>query len=91
MIISIIPAHFKIKIQPNMNKQEKKRLRIYDLFNVETKPKKISAMIGVSLLILSSLGLNPLVGWGCRIHRMLRWTPTCVLDMTLNNLILRFR
>ena len=39
MISSIIQALFKIKIQPNMSKQEKKRQRIYDLLNAETKPK----------------------------------------------------
>ena len=39
MIISIIQA-FKIKIQPNMNGQERKWLRIYDLLNAETKPKE---------------------------------------------------
>ena len=32
--------HFYIKIQDNMSKQEKKWQRIYDLLNVETKPKK---------------------------------------------------
>ena len=34
-----------------MSEQEKKRLRIYDLFNVETKPKKNkdAEIIGVSL------------------------------------------
>ena len=30
---------FKIKIQPTISKQEKKRQRIYDLLNAETKPK----------------------------------------------------
>ena len=37
-----------------------------------------------------------LVGWGCRIHRLhrcrgVRPFPTRVLDMTLNNLMLRFQ
>ena len=43
--------HFlKIKIQPNMNEQERNCLRIYDLLNAETKPKKKNAeLIGVSL------------------------------------------
>ena len=36
------------------------------------------------------------VGWGCRIHRLLlcrgvRSPPTSVLDMTLNNLMVRFQ
>ena len=35
----MISTFFKIKIQPNMNEQEKKRQRIYDLLNAETKPK----------------------------------------------------
>ena len=39
MISSIIQALFFIKIQPNMNEQEKKQQRIYDLFNTKTKPK----------------------------------------------------
>ena len=30
---------FSIKIQPNMSEQEKKRQRVYDLLNAETKPK----------------------------------------------------
>ena len=37
-----------------------------------------------------------LVGWGCRIHllllyRAVRPSPTSVLDMTLNNLMVRFQ
>ena len=32
---------FKIKIQPNMREQKKKRQRIYDLLNAETKPKSL--------------------------------------------------
>ena len=37
MISSIIQAHFfKILIQPNMNEQENKRQRIYDLLIDET-------------------------------------------------------
>ena len=39
MMSSIFQELFKIKIQPNMNEQEKKRQRIYDLLNAETKPK----------------------------------------------------
>ena len=31
--------HFFIKIKHNMNEQEKKRQRIYDLFNAENKQK----------------------------------------------------
>ena len=30
---------FKIKIQPYVSEQEKKRQRIYDLLNAETQPK----------------------------------------------------
>ena len=32
--------HFFIKIHPSMNEQVKKRQRIYDLLNTETKPPK---------------------------------------------------
>ena len=32
-----------------MSEQEKKQQRIYDLLNAETKPKKNSEIIGVSL------------------------------------------
>ena len=39
MTSSIIQVFLKIKIQPNMSEQEKKRQRIYDLLNAETKPK----------------------------------------------------
>ena len=39
MITSIIQMLFKIKIQPNMSEQEKKRQKNYDLFNSETKLK----------------------------------------------------
>ena len=39
MISSIIQAPFEIEIQPNMSEQEKKRQRIYDLLNAETKLK----------------------------------------------------
>ena len=36
----MIQALFKkIKIQPNMSEQEKKRQNIYDLLNAKTKPK----------------------------------------------------
>ena len=49
MIISIIQALFKITILPYMNEQEKKRRRIYDLLNAETKPPKIFEIFGVSL------------------------------------------
>ena len=31
--------HFLIKIQPNMNEQEKKQQRTYDLLSAETMPK----------------------------------------------------
>ena len=37
-----------MQIQPNMNEQEKKRQKVYDLLNAETKPKTISELIGVS-------------------------------------------
>ena len=38
--LTLLFKHFlKIKIQTNMNKPEKKRQRIYDLLNAETKPK----------------------------------------------------
>ena len=57
MISSIIQAFF-IKIQPSMSEQEKKQQRIYDLLNVETKPKNISEIIGISLWPLSSPDLN---------------------------------
>ena len=39
MITSIIQALFFNKIQPNMCEQEKKRQRIYDLLNADTKSK----------------------------------------------------
>ena len=39
MISSIIQALSFIKILVNMSAPEKKRQRIYDLLNVETKPK----------------------------------------------------
>ena len=42
-----------------MNEQEKKRQRIYDLLNAETKPNKISKAIGVSLWSSSSPDLKP--------------------------------
>ena len=35
-----------------MNEQEKKRQRIYDRLNAETKPKKNSKITGVSLSIV---------------------------------------
>ena len=38
-MISIIIQILFIRIQPNMREQEKKWPRIYDLLNVETKPK----------------------------------------------------
>ena len=41
MISSNIQALFKIKIQPNMLDEVKKRQRIYDLLNPETKLKVI--------------------------------------------------
>ena len=39
MISSTIQALFKIKIQPNMSEQEKKRLRMYDLLDVKNQAK----------------------------------------------------
>ena len=39
-MISCIIQRLFIKIQLNMSEQEKKRQRIYDLLNAETKPKK---------------------------------------------------
>ena len=40
MISSIISStFFRIRIQPNMSEQEKKRQRIYDLLYTESKPK----------------------------------------------------
>ena len=49
-----------------MSEQEKKQQRIYDLFNHETKPKKISEIIRVSLWLPSSPDHNPLdyTKWG---------------------------
>ena len=41
--------YFFIKIMPNMCEQEKKKQRIYHWLNTETKPKKISKIIVVSL------------------------------------------
>ena len=38
MISSIIQT-LSLKIQPNINEQEKKRQRIYDFLNAKTKPK----------------------------------------------------
>ena len=57
MISSIIQAP---KIQPNMSEKEKKQQRIYYFLNVQTKPKRISEIIGVSLWPPSSPDLNPL-------------------------------
>ena len=49
-----------IRIQPNMCEHEKKRQRIYDLLNVETKPtKNVSKIIGV--WAPSSQTLNTLI------------------------------
>ena len=56
--------HFIIKIQPNVSEQEKKRQRIYDLFNTKTKTKKISKIIGVSLWPLSSPDPLDYAKWG---------------------------
>ena len=61
MTSSIIQALLKIKIQPNMSEQEKKLLRIYYLFNTETKPKKKSEIIGVSLWSLNPPWLHHIV------------------------------
>ena len=52
--------HFFFKIQPIISEQEKKRQRIYDLLNAESKPKRISKVIGVSLWPASSPDLTPL-------------------------------
>ena len=43
-----------------MSEQEKKQQRIYVLLDPESKPKKISKIIGVSLWLPSSPDLNPL-------------------------------
>ena len=59
MISSIIQAFF-IEIQPNMSEQEKKRWKIYDLLNAETKPQIISEIIAVSLWPPSNPSLNHL-------------------------------
>ena len=37
--LALLFKHLFIKIQPYMSEQEKKRQRIYDLLNAETKPK----------------------------------------------------
>ena len=57
---------FIINIQSNMSEQEKKRPGIYDLLIAETKPKRISEIIGVSLWLPSKPKLYPLdyVIWG---------------------------
>ena len=47
----------KNKEQKTKKQKKKKRQRIYDLLNIETKPKK---MIGVSLWPPSSPELKPL-------------------------------
>ena len=49
----------KIKIQPNMNGEEKKRQRIYDLLNTETMPK-LYEIIWVYVWPPSTQDLNPL-------------------------------
>ena len=49
--------HFFIKIQTNISVQEKKWQRIYDMFNTETKPKKLPEI--VSLWPPSSPDCNP--------------------------------
>ena len=65
MIISFIQAlFFFIKIEVNMSEQEKKRKRIYDLFNAETKPKNNSEITGVSLRLPSDLNPLDYVIWG---------------------------
>ena len=56
-----------------MCEQEKKRQKIYDLLNAETKPKRISEIIiGVSLWLPSSPDLNPLdyAIWGVLENRI---------------------
>ena len=52
--------NFFIKIQPNMNEQEKKWQRIYDLLKTQNKSKTISEIFGVSSWPLSSPDRNPL-------------------------------
>ena len=37
--LSLIFKHFFIKIRSNMSEQEKETQRIYDLLDIETKPK----------------------------------------------------
>ena len=44
-----------------MSEQEKKRQRIYDLLNAETKPKNLSEISEVSLWPPSSPDHNPLI------------------------------
>ena len=43
-----------------MREQQNKRRRIYDFLDAETKPKKDSKIIGVTLWPPSSPDLNPL-------------------------------
>ena len=60
-LLALLFKHFFIKIQPNMSEQEKKRQKIYDLLNAETKPKKKkSGIIGVTQWPPSSPDLNTL-------------------------------
>ena len=66
---SLLAVLFKLiffKIQPNMSEQKKKLQKIYDLLNAETKTKKNSKIIGISLWPPSSPNLNPLdyAMWG---------------------------
>ena len=53
--LAVLFKHFFIKIQPNMSEQEKKCQRIY-----ETRPKKMTEIIGISSCPSSSPDLNPL-------------------------------
>ena len=40
-IVLLFKHFFELKLSPIFSEQEKKRLRIYDLLNVETKPKSL--------------------------------------------------
>ena len=58
MVSLITQAHFLIKkIQPHMSEQEKKRPRIYDFLNTETKRKQFSEIIG--LFFMASIKPEP--------------------------------
>ena len=51
---------FKIEIQPNISEQDRKRQRIYDFLNAETKLQSFSEIIGIPLWPSSNPDLNPL-------------------------------